>query len=427
MLRRTALAGGGTFLAGRAPAVAESIARPPSEKLNIAFVGVGGRGRANSHGLSSENIVALCDVDDDRAGDAYQRFPKAKKYYDFRRMLDEMDKQIDAVVVSTPDHTHFHPSYMAVQMGKHCYTEKPLCHTLREVRELTRLAAEKKVVTQMGCQRHAFEKVHRVVEVLRSGAIGEVRECHTWMNGERGMPPIPTDKPAVPSTLKWDLWLGPAAERPYSPAYVPYDWRWWWDFGTGETGNWGCHLVDVPYWAMELKYPRRVEVVGPPVHPQTTSKWMTSRLEFPARGEKPPFTLHFHHSKEPPRAWKEYNIRGDEGRSNLFIGSKGQLLSHFHDYKLYPEKDFADFEPPPKSIPDSPGFYNEWLRATKGDKTPPTCGFDYSGPLTEVILLGNTSYRAGKSFDWDGENFQASEMEALAPYMSSEFRKGWEV
>ena len=420
MLRRTTLGGVGFWVAG---AGLTARASSPNEKLDVAVIGLGGRGKTNLGAMGDENVVALCDVDDDRAGGAYRRFPGAKKYRDYRRMLDEMESRIDAVVVSTPDHTHFHPSMLALMMGKHLYCEKPMAHSVWETREMTRLAAEKKVATQLGVQRHTHDNVHRVVEWIRSGVIGEVRECHSWVGDDRGMPE-PAKADGVPDHLEWDLWLGPARERPYSRAYCPYDWRFWWDFGTGETGNWGCHILDIPFWALDLRYPTRVEASGPPADPDRTPKSMTVKFDFPARGSLPPVTLHWYHTKHGPEV---LHARGLPRKGNtLFIGSEGMLLCDFGKRELYPESKFEDFKGPGKTIPDSPGFHEEWIRACKGDAEKPTCAFDYSGPLTEAVLLGNVAYRAGEPFDWDAENLHASSDKAQA-LIRPAFRKGWEV
>jgi len=421
LLRRSAFAGGALWVTAGFVKRTEG---SPNDKLNIACIGIGGRGRANVNGVGKENIVALCDVDDKRAGDAYKKFPWAKKYYDFRRMLDELDRQIDAVVVSTPDHTHFHPAATAMEMGKHLYLEKPMAHSPWEVRRLTRLAAEKKVTTQLGVQRHTLTNMHRVVELIKSGAIGDVREVHAWIGGDRGMPPMPADFPPVPPHLKWDLWLGPAKSRPYSPAYCPYKWRFWWDFGTGETGNWGCHILDISYWALDLKYPEHVEATGPAVDPERTPKSMHVTYKFPARGKLPPVTLHWYHTKGGPEVLKKLGL--PKWGNTLFVGKKGLLLCDFGKRKLFPEKKFKEFKPPAPFIPDSPGFYKEWIAGCKGARTRPTCNFAYSGPLTETVLLGNVAYRARASFHWDGEAFKASggnaEVERL---LHPPFRKGW--
>ncbi|MCA9123687.1 MAG: Gfo/Idh/MocA family oxidoreductase [Planctomycetales bacterium] len=416
MLKTSALAGAGFWLGTQTKA-----ADSPNEKLNVACIGIGGRGAANVSGVESQNIVALCDVDDSRAGKAYERHSKAKKYIDFRKMLDKMDKQIDAVVVSTPDHTHFHPSMMAMQMGKHLYCEKPMAHTVWEAREMTKMAAKMKVATQLGVQRHTLTNMHRSVELIKSGAIGKVSEVHSWIGGDRGMPTMPTDKPAIPSGLDWDLWLGPAKERPYHTAYCPYGWRFWWDFGTGETGNWGCHILDIPYWALGLKYPTRVEGTGPEVDPERTPKAMTTSFEFAEQDVK----LHWYHAKNGPLILAERGLP-ERGMNTLFIGTDGMLLTGFSKYKLYPEDKFADFKPPAQTIEGSPGFYKEWFTACKGG-TPATCNFDYSGPLSETVLLGNVAYRAGGAFDWDAKNLATSGNERASQFIRSEFRKGWQL
>ncbi len=419
-LLRSAVLGGAGLCLGARSAKARSLSA--NEKLDIAVIGIGGQGRSNLNGVSGENIVALCDVDDERAGKAYERFPKAKKYYDYRRMLGEMDKHIDAVVVSTPDHAHAHPAMMAMRMGKHCYCEKPMAHAIAEVRAMTELAAKKKLATQLGVQRHTIPNVHRVIELVQSGAIGEVRECWAWKGGDRGMPEVPTERPPVPAHLKWDLWLGPTADRPYSPAYVPYKWRFWWDFGTGETGNWGCHILDIPFWALGLGHPTKVAGSGPPVDKQRTPKSMATRFEFPARGKQPPVTLHWLHTKKAPAVLAEHNL--PHSGSVLFLGSKGMLLCDFKKHKLYPESQFTDFEPPKQTVPNSPGFHKEWINACKGGK-PATCNFDYTGPLTETVLLGNVAYCVGEAFDWDAKAMKAPGCAAVEPHIHPTYRKGW--
>jgi predicted dehydrogenase len=424
MLRTTAL-GAGVLLASN-----NFLARgaSPNEKLQIALIGIGGRGADNLAGISkegSDNIVALCDVDDQRAGKAYEKFPKAKKYADYRKMLEEMEKQIDAVVISTPDHTHFHSAMMAMRMGKHCYCEKPMAHAVGEIRQMTELAAKKKLATQLGAQRHTLDNMHRVVELIQANAIGEVRECHAWIGGDRGMPEPPKEFPPVPSHLDWDLWLGPAADRPYSPEYVPYKWRFWWDFGTGETGNWGCHILDIPYWALGLAHCTKVAASGPAVDRQRTPKSMAVQFDYPARGKQPPVVLHWYHTKEGPAVLKEHNLP-HFASGVLFVGSEGMLLCDFGKRKLFPEKKFADYQPPAKSIPDSPGFYKEWIAACKGGPAA-TCNFDYTGPMAEAVLLGNTAYRLGRPFTWDAAALRSPDCPELDAYLHPTYRKGWEV
>lgn len=424
ILRKSTGFGVGLWLVGSS---VRTRAGSAGDKLNLAFVGIGGQGKTNLKALAeaNQNIVALCDVDDERAGNAYGQYPWAKKHYDFRRMLEEEEKLIDAVVISTPDHTHVHPAIMAMRMGKHVYCEKPMAHSVWEVRAMTELAAAKRLATQLGVQRHANENIHRVVELVKSGAIGEVREVHSWIGGDRGMPAMPKEFPPVPPHLKWDLWLGPAEARPYSSSYCPYTWRFWWDFGTGETGNWGCHILDIPYWALDLRHPTRVEASGPPAHPQTSPTSMEVRFEFPGRGKLPPVRLCWYHTKSGPEILGKHGL--PRSGNNLFVGTKGMLLCDFGKRKLFPESKFDGFQPPLKTIPDSPGFHQEWIAACTGGP-PATCNFDYTGPMTEAILLGNVAYRSGEGIAWDWEHCKASGgSSAVAGLIHPPFAKGWEI
>jgi len=429
MLRSTVL--GSTAASGFAVWTAAGMdvlgATPPSEKLQVAIVGVGGRGGANFGGVRREKdvtVTALCDVDEKRAGGQFANAPAAQKYTDFRKMYDRTGKDIDAVVVSTPDHTHFHPSIQALDLGKHLYLEKPMAHKVWECRQLTDHAREKKLATQLGVQRHTIENVHRVVELVQAGAIGAVQECHAWVGGSRGMTGMPSDKPPVPPHLDWDLWLGPAEERPYSPKYAPYGWRFYWDFGTGETGNWGCHVLDIPYWALKLGHATRVEGSGPEPHEEMTPKSMTTRFDFPARGDLPPVSLHWYHTKSGPPILKKHGLP-HFGTGVLFVGSEGMLICEFGKRKLFPEKKFKDFQGVARTIPKSPGFYREWVEGCKGGEAA-TCNFDYSGPMAETVLLGNVAYRAG-NFDWNAEKLIAKDNPKAQKLLRDEFRKGWEV
>ncbi|MFW6170921.1 MAG: Gfo/Idh/MocA family protein [Planctomycetota bacterium] len=422
MLKATAALTTGVWLGTNATSRAED---SPNEKLNIACIGIGGRGRANLGGVKSQNIVALCDVDRERAGKAYEQHSQAKQYWDFRKMLDEMENQIDAVVISTPDHTHFHPAMMAMEMGKHCFCEKPMAHCVWEARRMTELAQQQGVATQLGVQRHTIGNMHRVVELIRAGAIGQVTDVHSWVGGSRGMPEVPTEFPPVPSHLKWDLWLGPAEKRPYHPTYCPYGWRFWWDFGTGETGNWGCHILDIPFWALDLKYPTHVEGSGPPVDPERSPKSMTTKFIFPANGDRSEVALHWYHAAKGPEILRELDLSAS-GNNTLFIGTEGMLLCGFGKRKLLPEDKFADYEPPAESIADSPGFHKEWLLACKGG-APATCDFAYSGPLAETVLLGNVAYRAQGTFEWDARTLGVTGSDTAAELIRTPFREGWQV
>ncbi len=421
MLRETALGSVGFWIAGGGWAAG----KPPSERLNVAFVGVGGRGRSNllSIAREKENVVALCDVDERRAGESFEMFPRAKKYHDYRRMLDDMHRQIDAVVVSTPDHTHAAPGITAMRLGKHCYCEKPLTHCVQEARLMAEVAAENKVATQMGTQHHARNSPRRVVELIRSGAIGPVRECHAWIGGSRGGGDRPKETPPVPPHLKWDLWLGPRPYRPYHPSYAPYKWRFWWDFGTGETGNNGVHTLDLPFWALKLRHPTTIAAKGPPVHPEGSPCWMHVEQRFRARDDMPPVTLHFYHTKDGPPVLARHGLPPSES-GTLFVGKKGMLLAGFSSWKLYPEKDFADFRMPVPTISDSIGHHREWIHACKtGEAT--TCNFDYAGALTEMVLLGNVAYRVGKKLDWDPKSLKATNSPEADRFINETYRKGW--
>ena len=419
-LQSVAAIGTGLWLGGGPSPGAVRAESSPNEKLNIACIGIGGRGSANVSGVSKQNIVALCDLDENRAGKVFEKHSSAKRFKDYRKMLTEMENQIDAVVISTPDHTHFHPSMMAMKMGKHLYCEKPMAHSVWEIRQMTKTAQEMKVATQLGVQRHTLDNMHRSVELIKAGAIGKVSEVHSWVGGDRGMPGDAKTGETVPAHLDWDLWLGPAADRPYSSSYCPYNWRFWWDFGTGETGNWGCHILDIPFWALDLTYPNRAEGSGPEVHPQKASKSMATKLVFPDQG----VTLHWYHAKNGPPILKEKGL-SPKGMNTLFIGSEGMLLTGFSKRVLLPEEKFADYEAPEKSIPKSPGFHTEWINACRGGEAA-TCNFDYSGPLSETVLLANTAYRAGGGFDWDAKALSTGNAAANA-LIRTEYRKGWDV
>jgi predicted dehydrogenase len=421
MLKSSALAGVTLWLSGSARG------QSANEKLNVAGIGVGGRGAADINGAASENIVALCDVDQKQAAATFQRYPKAKVYRDFRKMLDEMDGQIDAVTVGTPDHTHAPAAAMAMRMGKHCYCEKPLTHNVQESRVLTELAAEHKLATQLGTQIHAGDNYRRVVELVQSGAIGPVRQVEVMFGGGIGGQDRPKDTPPVPQHLDWDLWLGPAPFRPYHPTYCPFGWRSWWDFGNGTLGDFGCHYMDLPFWALKLKYPTTVEAEGPvPPHPETAAPVLTIRYEFPARGDLPPVTMTWRNGGgNSPSILQERNVP-NWGSAVLFVGEKGMLLANYGKHQLLPEGQFAGFQPPEPTIPRSIGHHQEWVQACKTGE-PTTCQFDYSGPLTEAVLLGNVSYRVQSKLAWDAANLKATNCPAADEFLRREYREGWKL
>lgn len=419
LLQGTAALASGYFLGTTGRAVA---ADSPNEKLNVACIGVGGQGSGHTQAmLKNQNVIAIADVDEVRAGKQWGLVPAAARYRDFRRMFDAVGSKLDAVVISTPDHTHFHPGLMAMQLGLHTYIEKPMTHNVWECRRLTVLAREKKLATQLGVQRHNLENVRRVVELLKSGIIGPVQEVYSWVGGSRGMPEVPKGMPAVPNHLDYDLWVGPANFRPYDPSFCPYGWRFWWDYGTGETGNWGCHILDIPFWALDLKYPTRVDATGPDPDPARTPKSMQVTYTFSARGKHPELTLHWSHGA--PAILKERNIK--RPGNNLFVGEKGMLLCDFDKHVLLPEEQFADISLPTPFLPKPIDFRTQWTEACKGGAAA-SCHFDYSGPLTETVLLGNVAYRAG-GFSWDAERLQATDNAAAQALIQEPYRKGWEV
>jgi predicted dehydrogenase len=427
-LQASAMAGAGFWVAGRR-ALAQTTA--PSEKLGVAVIGVTGQGHWNlgqvSDGEASAicNIVALCDVDEKRAGEARAKFPKARFYTDFRTMLDAQKKDIDAVVVATPDHTHAAAALPALRMGKHVYCEKPLAHTVHEVRLMREAAAKAKVTTQMGTQIHSHNNYRRVVELIQTGAVGEVREVHVWVEREWGGLDRPKDTPPVPEGLHYDLWIGPAPYRPYNPAYLPASWRGWWDFGGGTLADMACHYMDLPFWALNLRYPLTVEAEGPAVNPESCPIWLIVKYQFPARDKLPPVNLTWYNGKRRPHYFADGKLP-QWGDGVLFVGAKGMLLADYDKHVLLPEKDFADFKRPEPFIPDSIGHHLEWLEACKsGEKT--TCNFDYSGALAETVLLGNVAYRSGSKLEWDAKTLKARNAPKAAEFIDLPRRRGWEL
>jgi predicted dehydrogenase len=393
----------------------------PSEKLNVAGIGVGGMGATDIYNVSTENIIALCDVDEKRAGDTFNRFPKAKKYHDFRRMLDKEEKNIDAVVVATPDHTHIPASVMAMKMGKHCYCEKPFGHNIYEVRLATEVAKKSGVATQLGNGAHSGYNYRSVVKLIKARTIGVIKEVHTWCDEAWHPGDRPKETPPVPKHLKWDLWLGPAPYRPYHPCYHPLAWRSWWDFGNGRLGDMGCHLIDLPFTALDLKYPLTVETEAWPVHKESAPRWMISKWTFPKRGDLPPVELTWYDGDKRPPLQKEHNMP-DWSEGVLFVGSKGMLIAEYGMFKLYPEEKFADVRRPqlPRGLPHA----QEWVKACKTG-SPTGCHFGYSGPLTETVLLGTVAHRVGKKLQWDPVKLKATNCSGADRFIRREYRKGW--
>ncbi|CAN5779892.1 Gfo/Idh/MocA family oxidoreductase [soil metagenome] len=425
--KQTALAGAGLWVVGSG---SHLLARSANDKLNIGIIGTGGRGGGNIDGVKEENIVALCDIDQDRLGQAGNRFPEAKTFQDFRKLLEECDN-LDAVVISTPDHTHAVAAAMALKMGKHVYCEKPLTHSIHEARVLKKLAAEAGVATQMGNQGHSNPGAARTVEIIRSGAIGPVKEVHAWTNRPiwpQGVESIET-RPA-PDKIAWDLWLGPAPEAEYSPDLHPFKWRGFWDYGTGALGDMACHILDVAFWACDLRDPSSVEVVKADkmtdISPPSRS---VLRYQFPEREGRPALTFTWYDGGELP---PEDLVEGEELRSggSLIVGEKGKIYipdDYGSRYVLLPKKDFEGYEPPEESIPRSPGHHRDWIEACKGRDRPAGSNFDYACDLTETVLLGNVALLAGGKVDWDAENARIKNGSTENRYVQREYRQGWSL
>lgn len=436
LLQGTAAAASLTLLPGR---IAAQEKRPSaSERLNIAVIGVGGQGAWNLGQLSGQNIVALCDVDEQRAGESFGKFPRARKFKDFRRMLDEMDKEIDAVLVATPDHTHAVAVMAAITRGKHVYCEKPLAHTIQEVRTIMAAARQHKVATQLGNQGHSGEDIRRFCEWIWDGAIGPVREVNAIYTNSYNrydqLERVKTPDP-VPETLDWNLWLGPAPERPYHRTYVPGKWRGWLQFGTGAIGDWVCHVVDPVFWALKLGSPTTIlgesDDYDLKLHAESCPKSSVIRYEFPARGDMPPVTLTWYEGgTRPPRPadLEEGKRLPDTGA--VVVGEKGTIVYGSHGAggaRILPNAATRDYKNPAKSIPRSIGHHKEWIEACKGGK-PAGSNFDYGGPLTEIALLGVIAMRCkGRKLRWDGAAMKFTNDNEANHWLHYGYREGWRL
>lgn len=387
-------------------------------------MGTANRAAANIAGVENQEIVGLCDVDSNYLKRASAQFPGAATYADYREMIDKESDRADAIVVATADHNHAPATIRGINAGLHCYCEKPLTHTVREARLIAEAAKRKGVATQMGTQIHATDNYRRVVEIVRSGAIGDVTDVHVWVGKGWGGGERPEGGQAPPENLSWDLWLGPAPERPFVPGrYHPAQWRRWWDFGQGTLGDMGCHYMDLPFWALQLRHPTECGAEGPAVHPETCPLGLIVRYKFPERDGSPPLNLTWYDGNQTPR-----EVAGQRVPNSgvMFIGTEGQMFANYTSYKLFPQEKFADFAPPEPWIPDSIGHHAEWIKACK-EGSPTTCNFDYSGALTETVLLGNVAYRTGKTLQWDAENLSATNCPEANQYIDKTYRPGWEV
>jgi len=435
------------FMGGAAAAMAFTfvpshvLAQPPSGKLNVAAIGAGGMGASNTNACAAAgaNIVALCDVDWARAADQFKKYPQAKQYKDFRKMLDT-EKSIEAVIVATPDHFHTVAAMAAMRRGKHVYVQKPLTRLVSEARALTEAARKYKVVTQMGNQGHSGNGVRDICEWIWAGVIGEVREVHAWTN--RPIWPQGIDRPKgedpVPDTLDWDLWIGPAPQRSYKKGvYNPFAWRGWWDFGGGALADMACHVLDPVFWALKLKYPTSVEASCTPVNNETFPLASIVHYEFPEREGMPAVKVHWYDGGLKPERPKELEASRplNQAASNvLFMGSKGVLRcgEYGDNPQLLPferNREFANNKPPQTLKRITTSHEGNWMEACKtGGQA--TSNFDYAGPLTEMVTMGNLAIRpenVGKKLLWDGANMRVTNDEKANEYVQTHYREGWSL
>jgi predicted dehydrogenase len=410
---------------------------PPSEKMNVAGIGIGGKGASGLRNLESENIVALCDVDEAYAANTVQRYPDARFFVDYRELLDQQN-DLDGVVVATPDHTHAVISIAAIRAGKHVYCEKPLTHNVYEARTLARAAREAGVATQMGIQGHSGEGIRLIREWIAAGLIGAVHEVDAWCSlsyypwghasWSSSWSERPQETPPVPAGLNWDLWIGPAPMRPYHRAYHPRTWRCWWDFGCGMMGDRGAHTLDPVFWALDLTAPDSIDATscGNTVEVHPLSAIVTFR--FPARQNLPPLRLNWYEGTRPPRP-----LELEDGRSMpaeggaLFKGTSGTIMCGVYgdSPRIIPEAKMREAELPEKTLPRVSGSHEQdWVRACKTGE-PAGADFSYSGPLTETCLLGNIAKRLDQRIDWDAPNLQITNLPEANRYVRPEYREGW--
>jgi predicted dehydrogenase len=413
----------------------------PSEKLNVAGVGVGGMGKNNVEACESENIVALCDVDFNFAAEVFEKYPKAKKWRDYRRML-EKQKEIDAVIVATPDHTHAVVAMAAMKLGKHVYVQKPLTRTVYESRMLTEAARKYKVATQMGNQGHSKEGCRLTKEWIAADAIGPVREVHCWTDRPVWPQGIlrPTETPPVPEGLDWDLWLGPAPYRPYHPCYLPFNWRAWLDFGCGALGDMACHVMDSAFWALDLRYPTSVEASCSAMvvemwkrkeNNETYPRASIVHYTFPARGDMPEVRLHWYDGGILPERPRELEAGRKMPKSGtIFVGDKGKMMcgEYGDSPRIIPESKMREYKRPDKTLKRIEGSHEQnWLDACKGGEA--ACSnFDYAGPFAETVVMGNFAIRIpGTRLDWDGENMRVINNEEANRFVNEPYRDGWSL
>ena len=436
-IKSTASLGIGLWAPGGVKATAGN---SPNEKLNLGIIGAGGRGAANLYGVRSENIVAICDVDERPAAESFEQHPRATRYSDWRKLLD--NREIDAVVVSTTDHTHALISLNAILAGKHVYCEKPIGLSVQEARLLHDTSLKTKVATQQGTQVHITQNFHHVAGMIKKGAIGPVREAHVWCTRHGGgwarpkrnlggfrSTLEPTGKHPVPDYLDWNLWLGPAPDRPYHPDYFPgcAKWNKYWDFGGGVLGDMGSHLIDFPYAALNLTWPTAIEAEGEPINDETTPAWMRVRWDHPATADRPAVKVYWYDGIKSPQAPKPVNTNDWHGI--LYVGDKGMLWANYGGYALLPAEDPDNCTPPEPNVPplaEMQGHHDEWIAACKTG-APTACNFRYAGRLIEHNMLGLVALRTGKKITWDAKNMKVVDCPEAEQYINRTYRKGWEL
>ena len=457
---QTSAASLGYFLT--APSLSAARTLGANEKLRVAGIGVGGKGSSDIENAGKlMEVVALCDVDDQRLGLRAATWPDAKKFFDYRKLIDQMGKQIDAVTVSTADHSHAPAAVLAMRAGKHVYCQKPLTHTVAEARLLRETAAKFGVCTQMGNQGSAHNGLRRAVEIIQSGIIGQIKEAHVWTNRPwvywKQSPDYvsrPKSTPPVPENLHWDEWLGPAPERPYAvqpdkkPAYHPHDWRGWWDFGTGALGDMACHTANMAFRALKLDAPIAVSAVAGEINPETYPAWARIDYMYAARGDLPPVTLHWYEGKKdgelvlPPKELIDKLLKKGEKLSasgSILVGEKGTLFSpndYGAQFRLVPDADFPTIVMKPEKLPQGVDTdkevdqyqKKEWVEAIKANKPAMAySNFDYAGRLTEAMLLGNIAVRfAGEKLEWNAAKLAFTNSKKATALVSKEYRKGWD-
>lgn len=414
---------------------------PPSEKITLAAIGCGGQAGADLGELAKDGAVplALCDVDQKHGEQNLKKFASTRHFKDFRRMLDEVGSQVDAVLVGTPDHTHSVAAMAAIKRGKHVYCEKPLAHSIWEVRQLMKAAQEKKVVTQLGNQGHSTDSIRRFCEWIRDGAIGQVHTIHAGCKSNysriNALGKL-NEQHEVPPTLDWDLWLGPAAYRPYNPMYLPGVWRGWTAFGTGVIGDWTCHVIDPVYWALDLGAPATITAnakgYDPVAHAETFPAGSVVKYEFPARGARGPVTLYWHDGVESlprPEGLEKDRTVPDIGA--IVLGDKGGITYGSHGaggVRIYPESKMKAYKQPARSIPRTAEHHKEFLNAIREGRKADSDFAAYGGGLTEIALLGIIAIRClGNELKWDSANMRFTNSDRANSFLRPKFREGWSL